>query len=163
MTTPQRHHTTPPDIAEIAEDLPLLMADPTEMARALQNLLRNAIKYGGKRRWIGLQAQAQTGPRGPEVYITVRDTGMGISAEDLPYIFEPFYRSREAVAAQIHGSGLGLSVVRQTVEAHGGRIVVQSTPGNGSAFTIYLPCAVNDGRQPIGGGAPVAARTRSWG
>jgi signal transduction histidine kinase len=148
---------------QIAEDLPLVMADATEIARALQNLLRNAIKYGGEHRWIGLQAQTQTGPRGPEVYITVRDTGMGISAEDLPYIFEPFYRSRDAVAAQIHGSGLGLSVVRQTVEAHSGRIVVQSTPGNGSAFTIYLPCAVSDGRQPIAGSAPVAARTRSWG
>jgi len=49
--------------------------------------------------------------------------------------------------AQIHGSGLGLSVVRQIVEAHGGRIVVQSAPGNGSAFTIYLPCAAGNGRE----------------
>jgi two-component system OmpR family sensor kinase len=122
------------------------------MTRALQNLIRNAIKYGGEQGWVGVQAQSQAGRRGPEVYVTVRDTGMGIAPEDLPHIFEPFYRSRDAVAAQIHGSGLGLSLVRQVVEAHGGRVSVQSAPGNGSAFTIYLPCASNDGRQPTAEG-----------
>jgi signal transduction histidine kinase len=153
---------------QIADDLPLVLADTTEITRALQNLIRNAIKYGGDRRWIGLQAQAQSGPRGPEVYITVRDTGMGIPPDDLPHIFEPFYRSHEAVAAQIHGTGLGLSVVRQIVEGHGGRVVVQSALGKGSAFTIYLPCAANDGRQPTSAGphdAPpqIRQRRRIWG
>jgi signal transduction histidine kinase len=132
---------------QIADNLPIVQADATEITRALQNLIRNAIKYGGERRWIGVQAQVQSGPRGPEVYITVRDTGMGIAPEDLPHIFEPFYRAHDAVVAQIYGTGLGLSVVRQIVEAHGGRIAVQSTPGNGSAFTIYLPCELDDGRR----------------
>lgn len=138
---------------QIGDDLPLVLADATEMVRALQNLIRNAIKYGGDQRWIGVQAQTQSSARGIEVYITVRDAGMGIASEDLGHIFEPFYRSREAVAAQIHGSGLGLSVVRQIVEAHGGRIVVQSAVGNGSAFTIFLPCAASDGRQPTAAGS----------
>lgn len=132
----------------IDHDLPMVLADAAEISRALQNLIRNAIKYGGGQQWIGLQAQAQSGPRGGEVSISVRDNGLGIPPADLPHIFEPFYRAHEAVAAQIHGSGLGLSVVRQIVEAHGGRITVESELGKGSAFTIYLPCATNDGRQP---------------
>jgi signal transduction histidine kinase len=128
----------------VDQDLPLVLADAAEISRALQNLIRNAIKYGGEQRWIGIQALAQPGAGGGEVSITVRDSGLGIPRADLPHIFEPFYRAHEVVAAQIHGSGLGLSVVRQIVEAHGGRITVQSQPGQGSAFTLYLPCAAKD-------------------
>ena len=134
---------------QIDQDLPMVLADAAELSRALQNLIRNAIKYGGDQRWIGLQAQALSSARGGEVLISVRDSGLGIPPADLPHIFEPFYRAHEVVVAQIHGSGLGLSVVRQIVEAHGGRITVQSEPGKGSVFTVYLPCATNDGHQPI--------------
>jgi signal transduction histidine kinase len=148
----------------IAADLPLVLADPAEMTRALHNLIRNAIKYGGDERWVGIQAQTHVGLHSLEVYITVRDTGMGIAPEDLPHIFEPFYRSREVVAAQIHGSGLGLSLVRQIVEGHGGRLGVQSTLGNGSAFTIYLPVAENARREPAADGAPASSgiHSGSW-
>ncbi|HEU5103219.1 MAG TPA: HAMP domain-containing sensor histidine kinase [Roseiflexaceae bacterium] len=132
----------------IDQDLPLVLADAGEISRALQNLIRNAIKYGGEQRWIGLQAQVQSGARGAEVSICISDTGRGIPTADLPHIFEPFYRAHEVVAAQIHGSGLGLSVVRQIMEAHGGRIAVKSELGKGSSFTLYLPCATSDGRQP---------------
>jgi signal transduction histidine kinase len=132
----------------IEPGLPLVLADAAEISRALQNLIRNAIKYGGDKRWIGLKVRLQSGARGAEVSICVRDSGLGIPPGDLPHIFEPFYRAHEVVAAQIHGSGLGLSVVRQIVEAHGGRITVQSEPSKGSAFTLYLPCATNEGRQP---------------
>jgi signal transduction histidine kinase len=135
----------------IDQGLPMVLADAAEIARVLQNLIDNAIKYGGDQHWIGIQALEQPGGHG-EVSITVRDSGMGIPPADLPHIFEPFYRAHEVVAAQIHGSGLGLSVVRQIVEAHGGRITVQSQPGKGSAFTLYLPCATNDGRQPTAEG-----------
>jgi signal transduction histidine kinase len=134
---------------QVEQDLPLVLADAAEISRALQNLIRNAIKYGGDQRWIGIQALAQPGARGGELSITVRDSGIGIPRADLPHIFEPFYRAHEVVAAQIHGSGLGLSVVRQIVEAHGGRITVQSQPGKGSAFTLYLPCVARDSRQTI--------------
>jgi signal transduction histidine kinase len=132
----------------VDQDLPMVLADAAEISRALQNLIRNAIKYGGDQRWIGIQALAQPGASGGEVSITVRDSGLGIPRADLPHIFEPFYRAHEVVAAQIHGSGLGLSVVRQIVEAHGGRITVQSQPGKGSAFTLYLPCAAKEDRKP---------------
>jgi signal transduction histidine kinase len=141
----------------IDPDLPMVLADAAEIARVLQNLIHNAIKYGGEQHWIGIQAQA--GARGGEVAITVCDSGIGIPPADLPHIFEPFYRAHEVVAAQIHGSGLGLSVVRQVVEAHGGRITVQSQPGKGSAFTLYLPCATKDGRPPtVEGRRPTAER-----
>jgi signal transduction histidine kinase len=139
---------------QIAPDLPLVLVDAAEISRALQNLIRNAIKYGGDRRWIGLQSQVQTSAHGTEVYISVRDSGMGIAPADLPHIFEPFYRGHEVVSAQIHGSGLGLSLVRQIVEAHGGRIIVQSELGNGSSFTLYLPCVANNGREAAGGRRP---------
>ena len=124
------------------------MNDAAILPRALQNLIRNAIKYSGEQRWIGIQALAQPGAHGGEVSITVRDSGLGIPRADLPHIFEPFYRAHEVVAAQIHGSGLGLSVVRQIIEAHGGRIAVQSQPGKGSAFTLDLPCVPKESRQP---------------
>ncbi len=85
------------------------------------------------------------GVRGAEVQITVEDRGAGIAAVDLPHIFEPFYRGRGAVAAQIQGSGIGLSLVKQIVEAHGGRISVRSVPGVGSAFTLHLPVETQGG------------------
>lgn len=162
---PQLHdHKVTLDL-QLAADMPPVLADPAEMTRAIQNLIRNAIKYGGEQRWVSIQARSELGARGPEVAICVRDAGMGIASEDLPHIFEPFYRSREAVAAQIHGSGLGLSLVRHIVEAHGGRITVESSIGAGSAFTVYLPCAANDGRQPTADGAQagVPTRRRLWG
>lgn len=132
----------------VPENLPQVLADPTEMTRALQNLIRNALKYGGERRWVGIDVCAHYGARGAEIAIGVHDNGMGIAPDDLAHIFEPFYRSREALVAQIHGSGLGLSLVQHIVRGHGGRVTVSSTLGHGSIFTIFLPCASNDGRQP---------------
>ena len=123
----------------IAADLPAVMADSPALARALQNLLNNAMKYGGENRWIGVNAQAIAQAKGAEIRITVADHGLGISAEDQRHIFEPFYRGSEVKAAQIHGNGLGLSLVKNIVSAHNGRITVESTAGKGSQFTITLP------------------------
>ena len=64
---------------------------------------------------------------------------IGIPQSELPHVFEPFYRGREAVAAQIHGNGLGLSLVKHIIEAHGGRVTVGSAPGKGSSFELRLP------------------------
>ena len=153
---------------QVPSDLPMVLADPGEMTRALQNLIRNAIKYSADQPWVGIQASVHSGSRGFEVSISVRDQGMGIAADDLAHIFEPFYRSRDALAAQVHGSGLGLSLVRHIVEAHGGRITVASVLGQGSTFTIVLPCAGNDGRQPtadsshIGAPSAEAAQPGGW-
>ena len=72
---------------------------------------------------------------------SVEDHGQGISASELPHIFEPFYRSPKVVAAQIHGTGLGLALAKRIAEALGGRISVISEPGVGSTFTLHLPAA----------------------
>ncbi|HZN10860.1 MAG TPA: HAMP domain-containing sensor histidine kinase [Blastocatellia bacterium] len=127
--------------ARLEPGLPHILADAAALSRAVQNLLGNAMKYSGDNRWIGLSAGAAPAERGPEVWIRVADRGPGIAPADLPHIFEPFYRGREVVAAQIRGNGLGLSLVKHIVEAHGGRVTVESAPGRGSAFTLHLPVA----------------------
>ena len=90
---------------------------------------------------------------GDEVQIAVSDRGRGIEAEDLAHIFEPFYRGRYAIERQIHGNGLGLSLVKRIAEAHGGRVTVTSTPGEGTTFTMHLPAPrrahAGAGRGPI--------------
>jgi signal transduction histidine kinase len=119
---------------DIAADMPVVQADKPALVRALQNLISNALKYGGTNRWIGIRAWSTPA----EVCITVDDRGDGISSEDLPHIFEPFYRGRNVVDAQIQGSGLGLSLVQKIVEAHKGSVSVTSTSGQGSSFRIVL-------------------------
>ncbi len=125
---------------DIAADLPPVNVDRTAIQRVLQNLISNAIKYDGQERWAKISAQ-HDGDQEDAVQITVEDRGIGMAAEEIPHIFEPFYRGREAVAAQIEGSGVGLSIVKQIVEAHGGKIRVKSAQGAGSTFTFSLPVA----------------------
>jgi len=132
----------------VAPDLPPVLGDVTALRSALQNLISNAVKYGGDARWLRVTATAGAGTRGPgsaikSVVFTVEDHGLGIDADDRKHIFEPFYRGREAVSKQIQGSGLGLNLVARIAEAHGGKVAVTSEPGKGSAFTITLP-AVTD-------------------
>ena len=117
-----------------------VVGDAAALRSALLNLISNAVKYGGEARWVRVSAAAL---KHHATRITVEDRGLGISAEDRKHIFEPFYRGREAVSRQIHGSGLGLHLVRRIIEAHGGTVSVQSEPGRGSTFTIDLP-AVHD-------------------
>ena len=124
---------------EIAPNLPSIVGDATALRSAVQNLVANAVKYGGRDRWVGVRAQHVHERRRSEVRITVSDHGPGIPASDLPHIFEPFYRGGDAVERQIQGHGLGLSLVRRIVQAHGGRVDVATRPGAGSSFTITLP------------------------
>ena len=134
---------------EIEPDLPLIVADAGALQRAIENLLNNAMKYHGANRWIKIKAQRGTSlrRRAGEVMITVEDRGLSISPGDLPHIFEPFYRGRAALDAQIHGSGLGLSLVKSILEAHGGWVSVESTPGQGSFFTLHLPAVAQVGEK----------------
>jgi signal transduction histidine kinase len=129
---------------EIPPDLPPVLGDATALRSAVQNLVANAVKYGGRDRWVGIRAQRVRERRRDEVRITVSDHGPGIPAADLPHIFEPFYRGSDAIERQIHGHGLGLSLVRRIVVAHGGQVTVATRPGAGTSFTITLPAAAAD-------------------
>jgi signal transduction histidine kinase len=113
-----------------------VVGDPVALRSAIQNLISNAIKYGGEARWVRVSAKALTHKK---TRITVEDRGLGIATDERKHIFEPFYRGREAVSRQIQGSGLGLHLVQRIVEAHGGTVSVQSEPGKGSTFIIDLP------------------------
>src|SRR5580700_8841587 len=126
----------------VAETLPPVWGDRQALSRCLQNLIGNAAKYSGKSRWIGISADVfQTSKSHREVRINVADRGVGINTGELSRIFEPFYRSPRVLAAQIHGTGLGLSVARNIVEAMGGRVSGVSQVNAGSVFTVYLPVA----------------------
>ena len=127
---------------EIESNLPEVMADPAALGSAVRNIIDNAVKYGGASNWIGIKAQSHAIDHTRRVEITIADKGIGIPDSDLPHIFEPFYRGSAVVAAQIHGNGLGLSLVKNIVEAHGGTITVSSASGQGSSFSLSLP-AVN--------------------
>ncbi len=126
---------------DVPPDLPAVIADEGALRRAVHNLVTNAIKYAPEGRWLGVSARKVTARTGDEVQISVSDRGRGIASEDLPHLFEPFYRGRYAIERQIHGNGLGLSLVKRIAEAHGGRVTVTSAPGAGSTFTLHLPAA----------------------
>ena len=125
---------------------PTVVGDAAALRSAMQNLIANAVKYGGRDRWVGIKVEHGRQRRRPEVWITVSDHGAGIPASELPHIFDPFYRGADAVARQVHGNGLGLSLVRQIVAAHGGRVTVMTRAGAGSSFTIALPSGEPDHR-----------------
>ncbi len=126
----------------IAADLPVVLGDPTALRSAVQNLVANAMKYGGADRWIGIRADAvHDGRDRREVHITVEDHGCGVAAADLPHIFDPFYRGADATKRQIQGSGLGLALVRRIADAHHGRVTVVTRETAGTAFTLHLPDA----------------------
>jgi signal transduction histidine kinase len=129
---------------EFMTNPPAIVGDAAALRSAVQNLIANAVKYGGRDRWIGIKVEHGRQRRRPEVWITVSDHGGGIPAAELPHIFDPFYRGADAVARQVHGNGLGLSLVRQIVAAHGGRVTVTTRAGAGSSFTIALPSAEPD-------------------
>lgn len=137
----------------VSPDLPQVMADASALSRALRNLIDNAMKYSGEKRWIGVQAQVAGSGANAEVEITISDRGMGIPASELKHVFEPFWRGSEATAAQIHGNGLGLNLVKNIVKAHSGRVSARSAPGRGSSFTLTLPAIAQTGPQAVIGAA----------
>jgi signal transduction histidine kinase len=144
--------------AEITRDmqpsLPPILADAPAVSRCLENLITNALKYGGDPVRIQISARRSLGARRQDVQITVQDNGPGIAPRDLPHIFEPFYRGADAIAKQIHGSGLGLSLVHRIMDELGGRVSVRSEPGQGSAFTLHLPIAPEAETADVGARVP---------
>lgn len=139
---------------EAAEDLPEIDADPDRISQVLGNLLDNAMRHtpeGGE-----VSVRLEPAVNADEVRVTVRDTGPGIPREHLSNVFERFYRVDGARSKADGGSGIGLAVVRQLVEAHGGRVWAESPPGEGAAFGFALPAAVaREGPDPAAG-APVS-------
>ncbi len=119
---------------EIPLDLPEISADPLRLASAVENLVSNAIKYTHAGGMVSISA----GVEGDELLIRVKDNGSGIAAEEQQKVFEPFFRGNQGRRFK-QGMGLGLSIARDLVEAHGGRIRLESEPGKGSQFTIHLP------------------------
>jgi len=117
--------------------MPSVMADPGRIEQVLTNLLTNAAKYSPPETQIRVTVQAR--PR--EVMVSVTDRGPGIPSEDIPKLFTRFYRTKEARAARPEGLGIGLYISRGLVEAHGGRIWVESEVGKGSTFCFSLPVA----------------------
>jgi signal transduction histidine kinase len=124
--------------ADVPEDLPQANIDAHRIRQVLNNLLENAVVHtpGGGR--INVTARQRTN----RIYISVADTGEGIPAQDVPYIFERFYRVDKSRSRATGGSGLGLTIARRLVEAHGGTIEVESQVGRGSVFTFDIPQAV---------------------
>jgi signal transduction histidine kinase len=123
----------------------VVTADPQALRQAFDNLLGNALKYGGTSPLVTVRISRVNAPAGPEVKIAVTDRGIGIPADELPHIFEPFFRGKEAAAQQIRGTGLGLSLVWRVMKAHGGSVTVESTPGRGSCFMLSLPAVTDQG------------------
>jgi two-component system phosphate regulon sensor histidine kinase PhoR len=130
------------DLVFKATDQPLVMGNRDRLIQVFTNLLANAIAYTPAgdsihvRMGISTSADDKLG-----AYVEVEDTGVGIPADELPYVFDRFYRGRMAQQLKIHGSGLGLAIVREIIESHGGNISVSSDIGKGTCFRLWLPLA----------------------
>jgi signal transduction histidine kinase len=119
---------------DIPADLPEISADPDRLASVVENLVSNAIKYTQTGGMVSISALVE----GDELLIRVKDNGSGIAPDEQQKVFEPFYRGNQGRRFK-QGMGLGLSIARDLIEAHGGRISLESNPGEGSLFTIHLP------------------------
>ena len=117
------------------QSLPPVVIDQEAIAQAFINLLDNAVKYSGEANEINVTLGQQNG----FVTIAVRDFGIGIASEEREKVFEKFYRVGNSLVHDVKGSGLGLSIVKHVVEAHHGKVTVESELGHGSTFTIHLP------------------------
>jgi signal transduction histidine kinase len=131
------------------DDSPLMvMGDSERLASALDNLLQNAVKFSAGPPEIEVVGDRQDGC----VRVVVKDHGIGIAREARGHLFEKFYRVNNPELHNVAGTGIGLYLVRQVVEGHGGRVEVKSQPGEGSAFEIELPVAAGTTPPPVGEG-----------
>jgi signal transduction histidine kinase len=125
----------------------IVPADRTQIERLISNLLSNAVKYTPRGGSVCVQVQPDDAHGWAR--LVVLDTGVGIPAENLPHIFDRFYRVRNAETSLVQGLGLGLSFVAWIVEVHGGRIDVASTVGEGTRFTVLLPLSARAVETPV--------------
>ncbi len=120
--------------------LPVLQGDRDKIGLALHNLVGNAIKYTPNGGRVTVAPEVRDG----KLVVEVADTGIGIKPEEHELIFEKFYRAKDEKVARISGTGLGLTLAREVARLHGGDITVQSTPDQGSTFTVSLPLGSNE-------------------
>jgi signal transduction histidine kinase len=126
-------------VARVSPGLPSAQVDATRVEQALHNLLRNALRHTPPGGIIVVVAERAA----ERLALRVRDTGEGIVADDLPHIWERFYRADHTRASDTSGAGLGLALVKEVVEAIGGAVAVESEPGRGSVFSLLLPLAAS--------------------
>jgi two-component system phosphate regulon sensor histidine kinase PhoR len=123
-------------LVDVPPDLPMIRADRVRLQEALYNLLDNAVNYSGDHGEIRLMARR----RDEQMVLSVSDNGIGISKEDLPRIFERFYRVDKARTAEnIRGTGLGLAIVKHIAQLHGGRVEAESELEKGTTIRVVLP------------------------
>ena len=120
---------------ELDSELPFMRLDSNALSQCITNLLSNAEKYSQDTRWIRVKVRRVMG----FVEVVVSDKGIGIPSEDLEHIFEPFFRSKEKHALRRKGTGIGLSITKAIMEAHGGTVLVRSQLGSGSTFILQFP------------------------
>ena len=132
---PQAHAKTQVLTLQIAENRLEIQGDAFQLKQALRNLVGNAIKYTPANGMIDISAEADE----HNVLVHVRDTGYGIPTDDLPHIFDRFYRVRQDAVKEIEGNGLGLAIVKSIIDKQAGQISVESEVGKGSSFIFSLP------------------------
>lgn len=138
---------------DVAPDLPATAFDRDAIIQALINLMSNAVKYSRDDKRIEIGARQ----KGEKLELWVRDHGPGIDAKDIPHLFEKFYRGGDALTREVGGTGLGLSIVQHIVDAHEGRVYVESAPGQGATFSIEIPLrTVSTPRPPSSRRLPAA-------
>jgi two-component system sensor histidine kinase BaeS len=120
-----------------------ICADPQRMTQIFYNLIGNAIRYTPAGGQVAIRLEEQKAAPQSELVIIVADTGVGIAAEHVPFVFERFYRAADDRSRQSGGAGLGLAIAKQFAEAHGGRIEVASEPGRGTEFRVTLPAGLS--------------------
>jgi len=123
---------------EIESSLPTVALDDAALSQAVTNLIDNAIKYSGDSTEVVVRGFSENG----YAVIAVQDFGIGLDPKERAHVFERFYRGGDPLTRSVRGTGLGLTLVKQIVEAHGGRVETESEPGRGSTFTIRLPLEV---------------------
>ena len=127
----KRGQTIETDIGDSCE----MFADPGKLSQVCYNIIENAIKYTPDDGKITVKLRRA----GRDAVLEISDTGVGIPEEDLPHVFDRFYRVDKARSRETGGTGLGLSIVQQIVRLHAGSVTVQSKPGVGTTFTVQLP------------------------
>jgi two-component system phosphate regulon sensor histidine kinase PhoR len=145
------------EVKTLGSSAPLLVpGDRDELIRVFENLVENALKYAASGKRVDIALSVGEGPDGKrEARIAVRDRGPGIAPEHLPRLTERFYRVDVSESRAQGGTGLGLALVKHILNRHGGRLTIESAPGQGATFTVHLPIA---GAAPTGGNSNLFTR-----